>query len=681
MVRKRTEDGDKVTSSFRSNRVMTLMIAAAVIAVGCFILIATSDEAEAVDLGSCGTNLTCSYDADTKTLTISGSGTEISNYSSSDPPWSGYKGTMETVIIGDSVTTIGKKAFFECTSLKTVEMNNVTSIRDYAFYGCSSLTTIDLSKATSIGNYSFSRCTSLENADLSVATQINNGLFEGCTALKEVQMPQVTHIYQWAFKKCSSLTDVYLPSLTNVGNDAFWGCSSLTYVNLSNVISIGKNTFRECSSLDGVDLSKVTLIDTNAFEKCSSLTNVDLSSVETINASAFIGCKSLTVSNLPSATGIGNYAFQECSSLKSLSAPNAKTIGNNAFYECSSLTELSIPAVTSIGTKPFYGCASLKSIDIGSSPNFMIENGILYNSAKTTLIRYLGGDGSTDFTVPSTVTTINDGAFAGWNNLTSIIIDGSTLDHYCSVDGVLYNKSMTELIHYPAGKTGESFIIPESVTTINPQAFLDCENLTSIEVEAGNTKFSSKYGCLFNFEGTKLIVCPAGIESFTLESDVKSVGSKAFSGTKLKKLSVSANSVIHFETDSFYDCDNLDKITLHENVDLSFGHQSIRHLQTDEKTILVIAHIHDCIPQSALSGNVKVAYGSHPSNSGGGSASNSTDDNMEPVVPVNPSEPSNPIIPTDPEELLKDQKFLLVVLLVAAIVAPVIMASVMFRKV
>lgn len=72
MVRKRTDDGDKVTSSFHSNKVMTLMIAAAVIAISCFIMIATSDEAEAVDLGDCGTDLTCSYDADTKTLTISG---------------------------------------------------------------------------------------------------------------------------------------------------------------------------------------------------------------------------------------------------------------------------------------------------------------------------------------------------------------------------------------------------------------------------------------------------------------------------------------------------------------------------------------------------------------------------------------------------------------------------------
>lgn len=116
-------------------------------------------------------------------------------------------------------------------------------------------------------------------------------------------------------------------------------------------------------------------------------------------------------------------------------------------------------------------------------------------------------------------------------------------------------------------------------------------------------------------------------------------------------------------------------------MDLSFDDQSIRHLQTDEKTILVIAHIHDCIPQSALSGNVKIAYGSHPSNSGSGGTSSSTDDNMEPVVPVNPSEPSDPITPSDPEELLKDQKFLLVVLLVAAVVAPIIMGGVMFRKV
>ena len=328
---------------------------------------------------------------------------------------------------------------------------------------------------------------------------------------------------------------------------------------------------------------------------------------------------------MPNVTTIGSEGFHRCNALTTLNAPALEEVNNYGIANCPSLTNIDFSGVTKVGACSFLNDVSLIVIDM---PN-LIQAG--------------------------------QGAFSGCTSVLSYNI-GESCDNYKTVDGVLYNKDMTELIHYPAGKPDKSFIILKIVTTINPQAFLDCDNLTSIEVEAGNTVFTSKNGCLFDIAGTKLIVCPAGIESFTLGSDVESVGGKAFSGTKLKELTISADSKIHFETDSFFDCDNLEKITIHENVDMTFGDNAIKHLQTDEKTILVITHDHGCIPDHALHGNVKVAYGSHSNDSGSGT---STDD---------PSDPSNP------SDSKKDNNLIMTVVLLSVAFVPIIIATVFCRK-
>ena len=78
-------------------------------------------------------------------LTLSGSGkmtdfcgNEEMNVTSA--PWREYRGSITTVVVGDSVRTIGLYAFLGCSALKTVYIGKgLTDINDFAFYGCSSL--------------------------------------------------------------------------------------------------------------------------------------------------------------------------------------------------------------------------------------------------------------------------------------------------------------------------------------------------------------------------------------------------------------------------------------------------------------------------------------------------------------------------------------------------------------
>ena len=137
--------------------------------------------------------------------------------------------------IGNSVTSIGMRAFYGCLSLKSITIpESVTEIEMYAFYGCSSLVNITIpDSVTSIGGSAFFGCSSLQSITIPESvTEIETFAFEGCSSLQSVTIGnRVTSIGLWAFEGCSSLKSVTIPdSVTSIGYEAFSGCSSLKSV-------------------------------------------------------------------------------------------------------------------------------------------------------------------------------------------------------------------------------------------------------------------------------------------------------------------------------------------------------------------------------------------------------------------------------------------------------------------
>ena len=149
-------------------------------------------------------------------------------------------------------------AFYNCGSLSSITIpSSVTSIGDLAFSYCYSLSSITIpSSVTSIGYYAFSFCSSLSSITIpSSVTSIGDQAFDNCISLSSITIPSsVTSIGDQAFEGCSSLTSVTIPeSVTSIGNSAFSDCSSLTSVTIpESVISIGYHAFSGCNNLSNV---------------------------------------------------------------------------------------------------------------------------------------------------------------------------------------------------------------------------------------------------------------------------------------------------------------------------------------------------------------------------------------------------------------------------------------------
>lgn len=101
--------------------------------------------------GTCGDNLTWTFDDQDGTLTISGEG-EMAKWSThSSVPWNSYRNSIKSVVIEDKVTSISNSAFYKCTNIISVTIGKrVTSIDSYAFFYCTGLTSIEIPDSVTI---------------------------------------------------------------------------------------------------------------------------------------------------------------------------------------------------------------------------------------------------------------------------------------------------------------------------------------------------------------------------------------------------------------------------------------------------------------------------------------------------------------------------------------------------
>ena len=233
------------------------------------------------------------------------------------------------------------------------------------------------------------------------------------------------------------------------------------------------------------------------------------------------------------------------------------TIGINVFQQ-SQITTLNIPAsVTTIELGPFMGADKLQAITVNpANPNFTAENGVLYNKTKTELICYPKGKTDEDFTVPDGVTKIMGLAFFQNPNIKTVTLP----------------TSVSELDPYTlAPFAGYS-------------AFTDCASLTAINVKSGNPTFKSVDGVVYSADDKTLAMYPSGkemdpfivpstvehiaqsaflytkkLKNITISEGVKDIGAYAFKNSGIKSASIPA-SVTSISDGVFVNCSNLETV-------------------------------------------------------------------------------------------------------------------------
>ena len=147
------------------------------------------------------------------------------------------------------------KSIPECITTYEIP-NSVTSIGRFAFYGCTSLTSINIpDSVTSIGESAFIGCTSLTSINIpDSVTSIGGSAFYNCSGLTSITIPNgVTSIGSTTFSGCKSLTSITIPNgVTSIGNNVFYGCSELKTINYTgteeqwNVLTEGSNWNNGC---------------------------------------------------------------------------------------------------------------------------------------------------------------------------------------------------------------------------------------------------------------------------------------------------------------------------------------------------------------------------------------------------------------------------------------------------
>ena len=469
--------------------------------------------------------------------------------------------TIKSITLPDSVTFIGDNAFARCTSLTSISIpNSVISIRQSAFFFCTSLTSVTIpDSVTEIGEYAFSICTSLTTVTIpDSVTEIGFGVFDSCHSLKKVCYSgdlsawckinftngTANPMYNGAklYLNGVELTEATIPTdVTKIKRHTFCGCTSLTSVTIGNsVTSIESWAFENCTSLTSVTIpDSVTEIGDSAFENCSSLTSVTIgNSVTSIGGGAFENCTSLTSVTIPdSVTSIRNGAFRDCTSLTSVTIPNSVTsIGDGAFSNCTLLTSITIPdSVTEIGHGVFDSC---KGELIINSTKVCSRSSWLYGAAFTKLTignsvteigpAFMNCTSLTSVTIGNSVTSIGNHAFENCTSLTSITIPDSV-----KVIGDETFDSCTSLT---------SVTIGDSVTSIGGYAFMGCTSLTSVTIPNSVTEIGN--GAFYN--------C-TGLSSVTIGNSVTEIGWSAFENcTSLKEVYLKPTTPPTVRNDTFY---------------------------------------------------------------------------------------------------------------------------------
>lgn len=540
--------------------------------------------------GRYGNNLT--WRLENGVLTVSGQGEMMTPYEDGNGsmPWRNYdngtvilqdlRSEIQSVVIGNGVTSIGNDAFQDCSNLEYVTIaNSVESIGDWSFDRCTSLSSVSVgsgSHLTSIGKFAFSDAAFESILFPSGLTSIGQGAFSHNERLRTLTLPDsLEYIPNSMCAYCTNLNQVTISGTArcrSIGTNAFFSTGLTSFFVPSAVQSIGVEAFAFCYSLQSVNFSDpssaLEVIDSYAFQNCSIVTVVLPEHLKRIGNSAFIGCGSLTSVTFPNSIEyIGNSAFENCTNLTSVTIPMcADTIGAegaenhcidaNAFKNCTALTSVTLSVgVVGVGTSAFQGCTSLNTLTIE------VDKEKKNNLKRIDKNAFNGCSGLQDLLIRGNDLTIGEGAFGGCRNLNSLTFSGSgfTIGNSAfsgsgSLELTIPDDCVTSIGNSAFSGSGiRSLTIDGGVTSIGSNAFSNCSHLESVTLNGADMEIGA-----YAFSGD------AALQTLTLQSGVARIGEYAFWGcSTLPEITMDRNSGLHYiDPYAFRDCIGLISVDL-----------------------------------------------------------------------------------------------------------------------
>ena len=499
---------------------------------------------------------------------------------------------------GNVAIIIGDYAFSGCTDIQSVVLPwrlrgksgsgyysaNLPALGNYAFSGCTSLKTVSAEAQydntlsnyyyMQYGNYCFEDCVNLVSVDIHpciAASSYDQGGGGSSTSY-------IRGIGAYAFKGCKSLERVTFPETTGkqkieetgngrmirIGNYAFAGCAKLSDVNFH------KNTFEYGDySFSGTAVTKVVIyghdyydtstnssyIREGAFKDCKQLVSAEFITENVhlyLYKSSFQGCSALETVKFSGTDGytkriyIKEFAFKDCTSLASVTFG---VLGEGDAARC---------CVYSVERMAFGGCTSLRSLNIPKDvvasdniadvdteityeegSNVEVENGIVYNKGKTTVIKI--PTAKINEPLAATATEFGDGALAGVN-----------------VDEYVIPAQITKLGYYVfSGSSIKKITVPKTITSMSYYAFADCKQLEEVTFEEGSS--------LTTIGNYTFMGCTS-LKKVKLHSGVTTISMGMFKDcTSLVSIDI-PESVTKFDTECFMGCTSLSNITISDKI-------------------------------------------------------------------------------------------------------------------
>lgn len=501
-----------------------------------------------------------------------------------------FKGcSMKSIELPDTVTSIGKRAFADCTQLESIRIPAAVKTVDIdAFQNCTSLKkaeTPDLEAWCRIDFTNYWSNPTLYAKDLYV-----NGAL-----LTELVLPEKTQfVGNFLFYNCGSVESIKFPEgVMGIGLASFDGCAGLTNVVIPDTVEyIGDYAFYACDSLTGVTLGEsLTSIGTGAFGRCDKLLEIWNNSQLTIilGAAEENGGIGQNAKNLYQAgektkqvltedkflfygDALIGYRGTETDLVLPDQSPNGNPyeIYKSAFYSLQNnktLHSVKIPAtVTRIGAKAFQNCVSLAKVEIASKDT------------------EIAADAFTGSPVEEVKASASQLTLFGKDYLQSATVTAGELGRALSnaklLKTVVLADDVTKINDQAFSGCAmlESVSIGSGVEEIGSSIFSSCAALESVTVAQGNAKYSGAGNCVVEKATNTLI---AGCKGSAIPATVKTIGNEAFYGSGITALTIPA-SVNTIGSSAFASCEALESVTIGSGVAEigSFAFENCTKLET-----------------------------------------------------------------------------------------------------